>query len=137
MQYKMRNKEKTISSKYYFTYKGKKLDKLTKTREEKEVLIENIQNMKYILKELGFREVLTVIKKRELYEIQFNGKLIEILIDFIPVLESYFLELELIVESLEKVESARNTLFNLLNKLGLRKEESISKSYLELIMGQS
>ncbi|GAF85177.1 unnamed protein product, partial [marine sediment metagenome] len=49
---------------YFITYKGKKIDKTTKTREEIEVKINEIDDMKNLLKILGFREVFTVIKER-------------------------------------------------------------------------
>jgi len=135
-QFDKNNKEETMSFQYFFTYKSKKLDKLTKTRKESEVSINDIITMKNILSELGFREVLTVMKKRELYEIPFEGFIIEALIDYIPVLKCYFMELELIIEAIEEVESARNILFKLLKMFGLDEVDSIRKSYLELIIEQ-
>ena len=106
------------------TYKGKKLDKLTKTRKEIEVKVDDKEKMKEILLGLGFREILTVVKKRDLYEIPFEGELIEVLIDYVPDLESYFMELELIVDPSE-VQKAQRVLFGLLYLLGYKKEDSI------------
>jgi len=118
---------------YYITYKGKKIDKTTKTREEIEVKINEIEGMKTLLKLLGFQEVFTVVKKRELYEFTFNDIKIEALIDYIPILEQHFVEVELITESLDDVKKSKDILFEFLNKLGIKKQESIRKSYLELI----
>jgi len=127
------DKSKTQKINYYITYKGKKIDKTTKTREEIEVKINEIEAMKTLLKLLGFREVFTVVKKRELYDFMFNDTKIEALIDYIPILEQHFVEVELITESLDNVKKSKDILFEFLNKFGIKKQESIRKSYLELI----
>ena len=118
---------------FYITYKGKKIDKTTKTREEIEIKINEIEEMKRLLKFLGFREVFTVVKKRELYDFVFNDMKIEALIDYIPILEQHFLEVELITESLDNVETSKEILFQLLDKFGINREDSVRSSYLELI----
>jgi len=118
---------------YFITYKGKKIDKTTKTREEIEVKINEIEDMKNLLKLLGFREVFTVIKERELYEFLFKDMRIEALIDYLPILKQNFVEVELMTESYEDIEKSRKILFQFLEKFGIKKEESIRKSYLELI----
>jgi len=127
--------DKTINQKiyYYITYKGKKIDKTTKTREEIEIKISEIEEMKRLLKFLGFREVLTVVKKRELYDFVFNDKKIEALIDYIPILKQHFVEVELITESLDNVETNKEILFQFLDKFGISRKESVRLSYLELI----
>jgi adenylate cyclase class 2 len=130
------NKAKTQKINYYITYKGKKIDKTTKTREEIEVKITEIEDMKKILKFLGFREVFTVVKKRELYDFIFNDTRIEALIDYIPVLEQHFVEVELITESYETVDENKEILFKFLSIFGIKKQESIRKSYLELIINK-
>ncbi|MHA2288721.1 MAG: class IV adenylate cyclase [Promethearchaeota archaeon] len=121
---------------HYITYKGKKIDKTTKTREEIEIKISEIEDMKKLLKFLGFREVFTVIKNRELYDFIFNDKKIEALIDYIPILEQHFVEVELITESFENVDKNREMLFQFLENFGIRAQDSIRKSYLELISGK-
>ncbi|MHA1476846.1 MAG: class IV adenylate cyclase [Promethearchaeota archaeon] len=130
------NKAKTQKINNYITYKGKKIDKTTKTREEIEVKITEIEDMKKILKFLGFREVFTVVKKRELYDFIFNDTRIEALIDYIPVLEQHFVEVELITESYETVDENKEILFKFLSIFGIKKQESIRKSYLELIINK-
>jgi adenylate cyclase class 2 len=130
------NKAKTQKINNYITYKGKKIDKTTKTREEIEVKITEIEDMKNILKFLGFREVFTVVKKRELYDFIFNDTRIEALIDYIPVLEQHFVEVELITESYETVDENKEILFKFLSIFGIKKQESIRKSYLELIINK-
>ena len=118
---------------YFITYKGKKLDKITKTRNELETKLENGESVKEILKILGFREIFTVKKERDLYKFNFKGYIIEALIDFIPILKEHFIEVEIMSESNERLEESKNILFEFLNLFDIRKEQSITKSYLELI----
>jgi len=119
---------------HYITYKGKKLDISTKTREEIDIEIEDIDRMKNLLRELGFQEILTVKKERELYEFEFKSFRIDALIDYLPILDQYFIEVEYLLTSSEKLEESKETLFDFLSLFGIKKEESIRKSYLELIV---
>ncbi len=118
---------------HYITYKGKKLDSSTKTRKELDIKIEDTETMKFLLKELGFQEVLTVKKERDLYEFEFKNYQIEALIDYLPILDQHFIEVECLLHSSEKLEDSKEILFDFLGLLGIRREESIRKSYLELI----
>ena len=130
------NRDKKITTQktnYFITYKGKKFDKTTKTREEIEIKLNKVEDMKNLLKLLGFREVFTVVKERELYDFKFKDTRIEALIDYIPILEQHFVEVELLTESYEDVKKSKKILFQFLGNFGIRKEESIRKSYLELI----
>ena len=128
----LESSEKEIN--YYLTYKGKKLDSLTKTRKELEISVSSGEIMKDLLNSLGFREIITVVKERELYKVHYKDKVIIALIDYIPILDEYFIEVELITESTENIENARDLLFEFLISLNINKEESIRKSYLELII---
>ena len=67
------------------TYKGKKIDTLTKTREEIEFKIEDIEKMKDVFGLLGFPIVLSVKKERELFIFQYKNYKIETLIEFLLV----------------------------------------------------
>jgi len=118
---------------YYITYKGKKIDKTTKTREEIDIKIENLEDMKTLLKNLGFQEIFTIRKERELYEFYYKNYKIEALIDYLPILKQYFIEVELLSDSLEEVTNSKNLLFDFLSLFNIKKEESIRRSYLELI----
>jgi adenylate cyclase class 2 len=118
---------------HFITYKGKKMDLFTKTRKEIDIKIDDIQKMELILEELGFQKVFTVKKQRDLYEFEFKNYYIEVLIDYLPILDQYFLEVEFLLDSVENLEEIKEILFDFLNKLGIEKEESIRKSYLELV----
>ncbi|MHA1192080.1 MAG: class IV adenylate cyclase [Promethearchaeota archaeon] len=128
------NNDFSLNSKCYLTYKGKKIDSSTKTRQEIEVKVDNFDNMKDILKVLGFQEVLLIQKERELFELLYQDEKIEILLDYIPILNQYFMELEMVVSSPQDIDEARGILFKLLEIFNVNKEESIRKSYLELIV---
>ncbi len=134
IEFNRENKAMAQKINYFITYKGNKIDKTTKTREEIEVKINEIEDMKNLLKLLGFREVFTVIKERELYDFMFNDTRIEALIDYIPILKQHFVEVELIAESYEKVEENKEILFQFLENFGIKKQESVRMSYLELII---
>lgn len=119
---------------YYLTYKGAKLDSSTKTRKELETIVEDGMILKDILEKLGFREVLTVKKVRELYTFNYRQKKIEVLIDYLPILEQHFIEAEMRVKSENKIGEARELLLSFLNQFNIGKRDSIRKSYLELII---
>jgi len=123
-----------LNSKCYLTYKGKKIDSYSKTRQEIEVKVDNFDNMKEILKVLGFQEVLTIQKERELFVLLYQDEKIEILLDYIPLLHQYFMELEMAVSSPQEIDDARGILFKLLERFNINKDDSIRKSYLELII---
>ncbi len=118
---------------HYITYKGKKLDGSTKTREEIDIKIEDINRMKNLLRELGFQEVLTIKKERDLYEFEFKSLHIEALIDYLPILDQHFIEVECLLKTSENIEASKEVLFDFLSLFGIKKEDSIRQSYLELI----
>ncbi len=119
--------------KFFLSYKGKKIDTSTKTRQEIEFEIENGEKMKEIFRTLGFQEVFTVKKERELYEFTHKNYHIEALIDYLPILKTHFVEVEYMAKSEGELNDARDLLFDFLGFFGFKKEESITKSYLELI----
>ena len=128
------NKKQTQKIEYFITYKGKKLDTITKTRKEIDLRIEDLDKMKEILDILGFQDVLTVKKERELFELNFENYQIEVLIDYLPILNQYFIETEYLSESEAEIQDMREILFAFLTLLGIKKEDSIKESYLELII---
>ncbi|MFX1410266.1 MAG: class IV adenylate cyclase [Promethearchaeota archaeon] len=127
------DKEKVQKVTCFITYKGKKIDSFTKSREEIEIKIEDLEKMKDLLNILGFQEIFTIKKERELYDFKFKNYHIKTLIDYLPILKQYFIEVEIISDSIDNLELYREVLFDFLRLLGIKKEESIRKSYLELI----
>ncbi|NPA62050.1 MAG: class IV adenylate cyclase [Methanococci archaeon] len=112
---------------FFITYKGPKLDNISKTREEIEVKIEDKEKMRKILKKLGFKEVPPIRKIREIYK---KGD-IEASIDEVDSL-GIFLELEKSVKSMEEKDNALAEILNILKALNISNDNIIRKSYLEL-----
>lgn len=121
-------------TKYFLTYKGAKLNRQTKTRKELESLVKEGIKIKEILILLGFREIITVKKERELFKTDYKNQSIEVLIDFLPILNQYFIEVESQSETEDNIEDNQEILFGFLDSLGISREKSIIKSYLELIV---
>ncbi|MBD3194138.1 MAG: class IV adenylate cyclase [Candidatus Lokiarchaeota archaeon] len=134
LEYDKTNDKSIQKEQSYLTYKGAKIDVMTKTRREIEIKIGNAHDMLEILNILGFKRVLNVIKERELYETKFNGEEVEILIDYLPDLDQYYMEVEVIIESKRKLEPIRRKLFTFLKQFGISESDSIRKSYLELLL---
>lgn len=112
----------------FFTYKGPKIDSITKTREEIEILVEDAETAREFLLRLGFKEVGVVNKKRTKYHLD----------DFVVCLDEVadlgqFVELEASSDEhdADKVNELRESILNILNSLNLTKTER--KSYLELL----
>ncbi len=111
------------------TYKGPKLDAISKTREEIEVQIEDGNAIKELLKKLGFTEAGRVRKHREklrLDEFEFCLDKVDNLGEFV--------EIEALLPSEDsnvRVDAMRNSMLETLERLGLKEKER--RSYLELL----
>ncbi|MFW9771130.1 MAG: class IV adenylate cyclase [Candidatus Thorarchaeota archaeon] len=125
--------EKPYLRKFYITYKGKRIDQTTKTREEIETEIKDIRSMRNLLSHLGFKEILTVKKERELYEFWFKKKKIDLLLDYLPILNQNFIEAEIQIEDKIEMIKSKDLIFDFLKQFGITEEDSIRDSYLELI----
>ncbi|KKK42116.1 hypothetical protein LCGC14_0506210 [marine sediment metagenome] len=134
VEFKPSNENVKQKINYYLTYKGKKLDTSTKTREEIDLSIESLEKMRRILKILGFQEIMTVRKERELYNFDFRDYNILALIDFLPILNQYFIEVEYLADSKDQIEVSQEILFDFLHNFEIQKKDSIKESYLELVM---
>jgi adenylate cyclase, class 2 len=111
-------------SKGRITYKGPKIDRLTKTREEIEMDIDDLDKMTQILLRLGFRRVAKVTKKRK--EFLLEG--VTVCLDSVEGLGD-FVELEIqggdAGEGRSRIEKMRD-------ELGLAGSER--RSYLEMLL---
>ncbi len=134
IEFSKNDKEIPKKINYYLTYKGKKLDNNTKTRKEIEIKVEDGDTLKELLTIIGFIEVLTIKKERQLYKTLYKNYEIEILIDYIPLLTQYFLEVEIGTELEENIEETKQILFEFLDFFHIKKKDSIRKSYLELVL---
>ncbi|NPA74657.1 MAG: class IV adenylate cyclase [Euryarchaeota archaeon] len=112
-----------IRNDYTLTYKGPKVDKDTKSREEINLKIENIEDAAALLEKLGFRKVATVRKTRRYYSLDS----LTICVDNVEKL-GRFVEVECIGE----YEPCREKVMELAHRLGLKNFER--RSYLELVL---
>ena len=116
------------------TYKGPKLDALTKTRAEVEVPLAGgpgaAEGLRRLLIHLGYRPVSVVRKLRRIHRLEREGFPIELCLDEVEGLGS-FVELE-IQAPRDRMEAAKAALLALAADLGL--EGSERRSYLELLL---
>ena len=119
---------RSLGGQSVLTYKGPKLDKVSKTRVEIETPVDGTAVSK-IFQALGFLEAGAVRKKREIFR---EGEII-VCLDAVEGLGE-FLEVELDVESEKDLESSRAKLFKFLSQFGLSEKDSIRTSYLEMIL---
>ncbi|MFX1536062.1 MAG: class IV adenylate cyclase [Promethearchaeota archaeon] len=132
LRIRVRRGESSPALSYELTYKGAKIDSITKTRSEISVGIDSYDNMNALLSSLGFTLVGKVFKNRKSWKIDTEGIIISL--DEVKSLGTY-LELEIIdVES--NYEESKDKLFFWLQKL-LKREDlpHIERSsYLELLL---
>jgi adenylate cyclase class 2 len=128
---------RTIGAANYVTYKGPKIDRTTKTREEIELPLpggpQGHADGQRLLEALGFRAVAEVRKRRRKARIAWQGREVEVSLDEVGSLGA-FVELE-IIASADGVESAKETILLLASSLGLAGSER--RSYLELLLIRS
>jgi adenylate cyclase, class 2 len=111
------------------TYKGPKMDKVSKTRKEVQTEIKDLESMGNILSLLGFFPIATVSKKRKNFRIG----------DFFISLDEVrslgnFIEIEIAVKDSKNFQEKVESIFKFLEKLGITRESTIRKSYLEMIL---
>jgi len=111
----------------YLTLKGKALDK-EKTKEELEVKVYDPGTLVEIFKKLGFNVYAEKVKHVRLYDLE--G--IRVAIVKVEKLGD-FIEVELMVEKQDEVEKAKKRLYNLLDRLGIGRENIEFRYYLELL----
>ena len=121
---------RVVNSRAVLTYKGKKLDAVSKTREEFETGVDG-DTMRSILLSLGFVESGVVKKMRTVFEFE----------DLVICLDSVdglgeFIEVETMVESESDVDEYRARVFGFLDRLGIGQDDSIRVSYLEMLIGE-
>jgi adenylate cyclase class 2 len=109
--------------KYLLTYKGPRTDPETKTREEIEIPTE--KEIIEILKRLGFSRASLVRKSRKTFKL----KNAIICLDDVENLGN-FVEIE------SRNYGEKDKLFGILEELGIGRESSTTKSYLELLEGK-
>lgn len=112
---------------FILTYKGAKMDDLSKTRQEVEVDITDSENMALILINLGFKKAAVVTKDRSIYHLD---KFI-ITLDTVHGAGTY-VEIETDVEDGKDTTDSLNQIFEIYKNMGI--EDGFERrSYLELL----
>jgi adenylate cyclase class 2 len=123
-----------VEGENFITYKGPKIDSITKTRRELELPLPGgpdvVGQFTELLSALGFAPVATVKKRRRKAELHYEGFDVESALDEVHNAGS-FLELEISADG-ESLENAKKCLASLANRLG--RERSERRSYLELVL---
>ena len=125
---------RSVSDQNYVTYKGPKIDRTTKTRQEIELPLASgaaaADAFRHMLEALGFHFVAAVHKQRKSANVHWAQQNVEIVLDHVDEVGVYA-ELEITCEQAE-VESAKQVLASLTKRLELKTTER--RSYLELLL---
>lgn len=114
----------------FLTYKGKKLDPLSKTRKEVDVEVADFDKMEELIRCLRYKETLRVRKVREIYHL--DGALV--CLDNVDGLGE-FVELETLAVDEGAIAPRRDFLVGTLRHLGVM-GELIRESYLEMLLAK-
>jgi adenylate cyclase class 2 len=114
----------------FLTYKGPKLDPLSKTRKEVDVEVADFNKMEELVRCLRYKETLRVRKMREIYHLE--GALV--CLDKVDGLGE-FVELETLAVDEEAIPQRRDFLIGTLRRL-CDMGELIRESYLEMLLAK-
>jgi adenylate cyclase, class 2 len=118
----------------FITYKGPKIDRVTKTRREIELPLRDGEaaatEWAGLLQELGFRPVAEVHKRRQCLEVTWDAAVVEVSLDRVQGVGD-FVELEVMADA-ATLDDAKARVQSLAAALGLSQSER--RSYLELLL---
>jgi adenylate cyclase class 2 len=123
-----------IGDESFVTYKGPKVGKVAKTRQELELPLAGGRpggvQFALLLESLGFRRVAEVAKTRRPGSLHWNGRAVEVALDEVAGI-GRFLEIELIAAD-DARDDAEHALQSLAQRLRLTQQEK--RSYLALVL---
>lgn len=127
---------RSVGSTNVITYKGPKIDRDSKTREEIEVELgagqENAHDTGKIFERLGFRPVLVVAKARSIAKVTWQSREVEIALDEVKD-AGLFVELETQAADVE-LDAAKECIRSLALAMGLNEADQERRSYLEMVL---
>lgn len=119
-----------VGNQAFLTYKGPKFDPTTKSRREIELPLVSPEGWSELFKALGFKEVATVRKRREGWQLERSPFSVEVCLDRVEQV-GLFAEIEIVADD-NQLEPAKQVLAELADKLRLEKPER--RSYLEMLL---
>lgn len=131
LRIRRRKSMRTGKTDAFLTYKGRKLDGISMTREELETEIGSGEVCERILESIGFRMVSPVRKLRQYYSLQD----ITVCVDQVENLGD-FLEVEIMVSAEEDRPAALRRIESLLEQLGHHMQETTRSSYLSMLQAK-
>ncbi|MFB6090736.1 MAG: class IV adenylate cyclase [Halobellus sp.] len=111
------------------TYKGPLVDADSKTREEHETAVDDVEAARGIFEGLGFEPAAVVEKHRTFFEIDGYTVTLDRVADL-----GEFVEVEAEAESERDVDAVREGAFDVLQRLDLDPDDQIRTSYLGLLL---
>ena len=125
-----------VGDRNQMTYKGPKIDALTKTRKEIEIALADgaatAEQLAQVLEILGFKPIRRVEKRRLPFHLNWEDREVELALDSLAGLGT-FLEIETLADDADR-DAARDSVLRLAARLGLADSER--RSYLGLLLEQ-
>ena len=81
-----------------------------------------------------FLTPISINKHREVFELNYNGNNIEVLVDTIENLPGSYFEAEILVKEEKMIGFYENVLFSFIQECGYSKEDILPDTYLEMIL---
>ena len=125
---------KNLKEEVDLTYKGPKLDKIIKTRVEHVCHVIEAEKIEEILNALSFKKIISINKHREVFDLNYNGNKIEVLIDTIEHLSGSYFEAEILVKDDKLIDYYKNVLFSFIQECGYSKDDILPETYLEMVL---
>jgi adenylate cyclase, class 2 len=125
-----------IGNRNYLTYKGPKIDAVTKTRNEIEVAIaegaDAASDTMRLFQELGYRPVAIVQKRRKIFELERGGFTLHFCLDDVEGVGRY-VEIEIVADE-SQYTNARDVLQKAAAEMGFGQSER--RSYLSMLLAK-
>ena len=115
------------------TFKDSPLDEQSKSKEETELRISDVQEGVKLLKKLGYRQVLCFEKECVRCQYWYGEFLLSVTLAYVPELDTSFIEIETQTDSPGDVEKLKKMLAGRLHHLGIKSDQITNEYYTDAI----
>lgn len=119
--------------KHYLTFKDKAFDQISRSKPEYETIVLDHKNTEEILLHLGYSKTAQYTKHCEVFNLTFQNSDVEIAIVKFDELQDTFIEIETITDSYKNTDTLLKKLYQLLEIIGLTKNNLTEDFYIEMI----